>query len=194
MARPRQDAERREQILAALEGFVLREGLGKLTLTKIADEAKLPRPLVRYFAGNRDDLILLLFDRIMDRGEGMLTDATERMEEDLSLEVFLELMFDRVLADPVMNQLVGELWPIAERDEKARARLRSLYVRLCEELSIRMAAEGVGENKQDRFSRAYAVVALGFGHATFAEVAIATDQNDSILDTARGILGLPDKK
>ena len=69
MARPRIGAERREEILVAFEACVARKGLAKTTLVDVAEQAGQPRPLVRYFIGNRDAMVTALIDRLLERGE-----------------------------------------------------------------------------------------------------------------------------
>ena len=69
MARAKVGDERRGQILAAFEACVVRDGLAKTTLQKVADEAVLPRSLVRYFIGTRDEMVNVLIDGMMARAE-----------------------------------------------------------------------------------------------------------------------------
>ena len=67
MGRPKKDEARKEEILEAFERCVIREGITSTTLQKVADEAGLPRSLVRYFVGNRDEMIGLLISRVIGR-------------------------------------------------------------------------------------------------------------------------------
>ena len=57
MARPERGEERREQILNAFEVCVGKKGLEGTTLSDVAREAGLPRPLLRHFMGNREEMV-----------------------------------------------------------------------------------------------------------------------------------------
>ncbi|MCX8955280.1 TetR/AcrR family transcriptional regulator, partial [Ruegeria sp. NA] len=178
MVRPTNEKERIAQILDALERIGAQEGLAQLTLAKVADEAELPRSLIRYFAGNKNDLLLLLFDRLIERGEAKL-DALIAIEgRDICVEDVLDLVLDGLLGDEHLSKMVDELWPYAEADQRIQARLRGLYQRLCDELTDRMATEGIGADNDDRFHRAYGIIAMGFGATFFSEIQfVPTDTN-----------------
>jgi AcrR family transcriptional regulator len=182
------EKERRAQILAALEQVVLREGLARLTLAKVADEAGLPRPLVRYFAGNRDDLILMLLDRMVARGEAMLDGWPRPGSGGLDCEKMLELILDGLMADETLGLLAEELWSYAALDEQIHARLGGLYRRICDELAACMAAEGLGRDTEDRQQRAYAVVSLAYGAACFADIGFVPPGADPVRQAARLLL------
>ena len=193
MARPKMEKERKAQILDALEQIVLRDGLANLTLAKIAAEADLPRSLLRYFAGNRNDLILLLFDRMIERGEAKL-EAFARSEQDrLSTEQVVDLALDELLGDESLNLMVEELWPYAALDDCIQRRLRRLYQRLCQELADHMASDGIGTDGEDRFRRAYGIVAMGFGAAAFSDIGFAPEDREVLRSTARALLRLDEK-
>ena len=74
MARPSVKAERTEEILIAFERCVARFGVEGTSLERIAEESGLRRSLLRYYIGNRDELVEALTDRFIDK-------TTEVMEE-----------------------------------------------------------------------------------------------------------------
>lgn len=188
MARPKMEKQRKSQILDALERIVLRDGLAKLTLAKVAEEAGLPRSLLRYFAGNKIDLVLLLFDRMIERGEAKL-EQLERIEQgSLSAVQLVDLILDELLEDEDLSLMVDELWPYASLDDRIQERLRGLYQRLCQELSDSMAADGIGDGDQDRERRAYGIVSMGFGATFFADIGFGPSDPQAVRKTARQIL------
>lgn len=188
MARPKKEHERKAQILDALERIVLRDGLAKLTLAKVAQESGLQRSLLRYFAGNRADLILLLFDRMIERGEDKLNAMQEAEQNTLTIDQVIDLVLDGLLADESLSRMVDELWPYAGEDVRIQERLRGLYQRLCDELTQRMTAAGIGTDDTDRFQRAYGIVSLGFGAASFLEIGFAPRDPETIRNAARHLL------
>lgn len=188
MARPKKDMERKSQILDALERIVIRDGIAKLTLAKVAAEAGLPRPLLRYFAGNKSELILLLFDRMLERGEAKLAGLQEIKEGAVKVDDILDLLFDGLMADPELNAMVEQLWPYSAGDERIQTRLRDLYHRVCQEIVAHMCAERPGLNEDDCFDRAYGVVAMAFGASFFSDINFKPNDPEAFRRLARDML------
>lgn len=187
MPRPKLDQEREPQILKALETCVIRQGLAKTSLKDVAEEAGLPRPLVRHFVGNRDTMITKLFDGMIDRAEQQLEDLQVN-DAALSLAKCLELLFEGVFADKTSNALVGELWYLADRDPAIRARLAALYQRVCDLLVDALRHEGKGVNEDQRRDVAFSLVSLSYGDASFREIGLQAPRRLSIQSHARAIL------
>ncbi|MEO1656954.1 MAG: TetR/AcrR family transcriptional regulator [Pseudomonadota bacterium] len=165
MPRPRLDIERSAQILEAFERCVMRQGLANTSLTDVANEAGLPRPLVRHFVGNRDDMVTKLFDGMIDRAESQLEAVAEA--DELPLAARLDLLFAGVFANETSNALIGELWYLAERDEAIRARLAALYRRACDFVAegLRMIVPKI--SAQRAYDISFALVSMSYGDASF---------------------------
>ena len=170
MARPKLDIERREQILVAFETCVIELGLHKTTLQKVADTAGLPRPLVRHFVGNRDQIVTLLLERMVERAEANLA---ERFRQDPGLPELLDFLFDGAFIDPISNQLVDQLWQMAYHDDNVRLQLNSMYGVLKQKLIDQMLKSGL-KNTDRCADAAQTLISLGFGETCFAEIGMAT--------------------
>lgn len=77
MGRKSLAGERREEILAAFERCVGREGID-VPLERIADEAGVQRSLIRHYLGNRDELVEQLMARIAEEYPRRIADALGR--------------------------------------------------------------------------------------------------------------------
>jgi len=187
MARPKIDTERQIQIMRALEVCVIRQGLAKTTLKDVADEAGIPRPLVRYFVGNRDEMIAKLFDGMIERGEAQIAEQQSR-EQELSLAALLDLLFDQLFADETSNALISELWYVAERDETVRVKLAALYQRVRDDIADGLAREGLGATAAIRLDAAYALVALSYGQASFEAIGLKPRRRGSVRAQAASII------
>ncbi len=172
MARAKIEDERKEQILKAFEACVIRHGLAKTTLQKVADEAGLPRSLVRYFVGNRDSMVDLLIARMIDRGEAILADAQAAGKAN-TLDDLLDKMFSETFSDETSNNVVGELWYLAERDVTIRSRLADMYGRITDALVAQMTTEKLGRGMAEREDVAHALLSLAYGEASFIAVGLA---------------------
>ncbi|MAN60656.1 MAG: hypothetical protein CMI60_01790 [Parvibaculum sp.] len=171
MARAKIEEERKEQILQAFEACVIRHGLAKTTLQKVADEAGLPRSLVRYFVGNRDSMVNLLIARMIDRGEATIADAQQAGRAN-TLNNLIDTVFDRTFGDETSNNVVGELWYLAQRDVTIRSRLADMYGRITDALVAQMTVEKIGPGMAEREDVAHALLSLAYGEASFIDVGL----------------------
>ena len=188
MARAKIEEQRREEILAAFEACVIRQGLANTSLADVAVEAKLPRSLVRYFVGNRDDMVGLLIARMVARAQDELTRLGTHGGEAQSVCDVVDFLFDQVFADQTSNAVVGELWYLAERDNEIRAQLEALYARLVRELvkGLRRDAR-VRATRKDIEAVAFALLSLAYGEVSFRELGLVGAPRKRIRKLAHGL-------
>lgn len=194
MARPQMGDERREQILAAFEKCVMRKGLAKTTLVDVAEESGLPRSLVRYFVGNRADMVTLLIDRMIERGD----DGVARLrpkDRALTTQDLVAFVFTDTFANDISNAVVGELWYLSERDTKVRKRLATMYERCVKMISTQMKIDGLGTSDTARNQLALTIVSLAYGHGSFRFLGIPdTDREAPLQHALQLINALPQQK
>lgn len=181
MARPKVGEERRQEIFAAFEACVVRKGLAGTTLHDVAEAARLPRSLVRYFIGNRADMVDALIDRLLERGEAQL----HRLPAGGDVETTLDLLLDAVFSDQTTNVVIMELWYLALRDRQLRDRLAGIYERLIAAVAAHMARSGEDPDLRDR---AFAAVSLAFGAAFFRHLGIAPCSPQSLRNVSRQLV------
>ncbi|MEM7069898.1 MAG: TetR/AcrR family transcriptional regulator [Pseudomonadota bacterium] len=187
MPRPKLDHEREPQILKALETCVIRQGLAKTSLKDVAEEAGLPRPLVRHFVGNRDEMISKLFDGMIDRAAQQLESVIDS-DQTLSLTNCMDLLFEGLFADETSNALVIELWYLAERDAAIKSKVAALYLQVCDLVVEALHSEGLGETVDERRDVAFALVSLSYGDASFREIGLRAPSKSVIQTHAQAIL------
>lgn len=166
MGRPRIDETRREEILNAFERCVIRDGLPKTSLQMVAAEAGLPRSLVRYFVGNRSDMVDLLISRIVDRANETL-ERVSKPEGEPTFSETLDFLFDGAFLSNTTNSVVDQLWDLAAADESVRNKLKEMYLGLRKTLVARMKHEGLGETTAQRTTIAQLFLSLAYGEASF---------------------------
>jgi AcrR family transcriptional regulator len=181
MARPRIGDERREEILAAFEGCVVHKGFAKTTLIDVAEAAGQPRALVRYFIGNRADMVSALIDRLLERGETQF----RQLPKDGSAEQALDIVLDRIFADETTNIVIMELWHLSLRDAALRARLAAIYDRVIFEI----AALIDGPDPRDR---AFSAVAMAFGAAFFRHLGLGPSRAGHVRAASHRLLDVDD--
>ena len=187
MPRPKIDAERRAQILNALETCAIRNGIAKTTLSDVAREADLPRPLVRYFMGNRDDMIVKLFDKLVERGEEEFARHTDH-KVNPKMSDYLDFLFDGGFSNKANNKLITELSYFAESNERAREKLKGLYESICLKLADMMREDNIGGSQAARHDAAYSIFSLYYGYVTFRDVGLLPNNPKKLRKAAELIL------
>jgi AcrR family transcriptional regulator len=186
MPRPSKAAERREEILQAFETCALRKGLEATTLADVAEEAGLPRPLVRHFMGNRADMVSGLIERMMLRAsdaiEQAIAAAGDQQEEDL-LHVVLHTAF----VDPITNRLMIQLWQQSWTDESLRTQLEGVYRRCVEQIRDRLYPNAT----RSAFDSAYALAAMALGNAVFNQFNVRPSNEAALVRAGRVVAELP---
>jgi len=179
MARPRIGDERRQEILSAFEACVVRKGFAKTTLTDVAEQAGQPRSLVRYFIGNRADMVNALIERLLEKGEAQF----RQLPRDGETRDTLNQLLNAIFADDTSNIVIMELWHLALRDETLRKRLAAIYQRVMLEVAALVGEDASSDN-------AHAAVSLAFGSAFFGHLGLAPNSPDNIRMLSHRILTL----
>ncbi|EAW31774.1 Transcriptional regulator [marine gamma proteobacterium HTCC2143] len=173
MARAKIGNERKEQILSAFENCVLRNGLEKTTLQDVANEAGLPRSLVRYFVGNRSDMANLLIDRMIERAESDLKSSLLDNNKP-TLNDLLNFVIDGAFSNEKSNSIIDELWYLSEKNNDIRTRLAQLYSLIQTQIIDEMKNEKIGKNLTDRKAFAHTVMSLAYGRASFEHLGMVS--------------------
>ena len=96
---------RREQLLAAARGVLVRDGLDRLTLRSVAAEAGVHLGTLQYVFRTRADLVAALAERTLDlAGYGQFEIGPGGLRREL--ERLVEWIVVRFLADPAMLELL----------------------------------------------------------------------------------------
>jgi len=176
MAREKVGDERKEQILSAFEACVLRNGLAKTTLQAVADQAQLPRSLVRYFVGNKPAMANLLIDRMNDRAESDLASGFPSGYKP-SFDELINFVIAGAFINKTSNKIIGELWYLSEANTEIKQRLALLYGGLQNQIVASMTAENIGKSTEDRQAFAHAVMSLAYGQASFEDLGLVVTQS-----------------
>jgi AcrR family transcriptional regulator len=185
MGRPKKDEARKEEILEAFERCVIREGITSTTLQKVADEAGLPRSLVRYFVGNRDEMIGLLISRVIGRAYRPLREL-DSPDASFPLHELLDYLFAGAFLNNTTNSVVDRLWEIANSDESVRNELKNMYTNFKAMIEKSMKAEGLGTSAAQRAGAAQLLLSLAYGEASFNQLGM----NSGKKDNARNLAGI----
>ena len=186
MPRPSIATERQEEILQAFEVCALRKGLAATTLADVAEEAGLPRPLVRHFMGNRAELVAGLIDRMMLRASEAIEQAISASGDQPEDEL-LRVVLNTAFADPITNRLMIQLWQQSWADDDLHRQLTAVYKNCIEQIGERLSSGAT----PFPYDAAYALAAMALGNAVFQQFDVRPSSPAALLRAGQAVVELP---
>ncbi|MEM6589272.1 MAG: TetR/AcrR family transcriptional regulator [Pseudomonadota bacterium] len=182
VGRPSNKEERAEQIMQALVRCVARFGIEGATLSGVAEEAGLSRPLIRHHLGNRDDMITQLQEFVLNRfnlGIDALVAALDGYDEPRAV---VDILFTAEgHSDPSMTLAFAALTAHARGDDALKEGCRNIVLRLEDEI-----ARALTPHMPDREVAqdcAHGIIAIYFNVTAFE----ALDMPQNWADRARNL-------
>ena len=167
--RPTNRDERHEQVMHALVRCVARYGLDGVSLSQIAAEAGLSRPLIRHHLGNRADIIAGLTDFVLKT----FADQTEALLAALPMEkpsaALVDLLFSEATgSEPDMVLAFAALTARAmvDRDLQAKCRASLLSFEAAIARTLRADFPQAGHQRAD--AAAHGITAVYFNRTSLA--------------------------
>jgi len=168
MGRKDLSKERQDVILDAAERCIAKYGLQGATLENIASEADINRGLIYHYVGNRDDVIQMMVERLLERYEASFANYAATRPESNHTEIVLEYYFDAWFdLAPEDDILFLELLAQSERDPGIRKLLLHLYSGLEKMIAKELLRLYPNVESNNLHSTAYSLMVLAFAHATF---------------------------
>jgi len=184
MARPSKAGERKQQILDAFERCVVRSGIQGVTLEKVAEEANLPRSLVRHFVGNRDDMVAAVYDRFMRRVEALWSGKSQNLP---SIDEMLEFLVKEAFIGGGVGRLASELRYQRNFDENARVHFKQVFQRAQRFVEDVLRENGF-EDATERREKAFLVLALAFGTTDLIAFGLPKKRADVAIQACKQLL------
>jgi AcrR family transcriptional regulator len=181
MGRPSKKEERRAEILAAFESCVVAKGFELTTLADVGAAAGQPRSLVRHFIGNRDQMVVALIDRLLERAMKQI----ETLPKHGSIDQAMTLLMERVFDDPTTNIVIMELWHVALRDGSVRKRLADVYGGFIVRVTAMLTD---GRPDSEIHQRVFSATATAFGAAFFRYLGLLPPSPDQLSADVRALL------
>lgn len=108
MARPSMAAQRKEEILDALESCILKYGIQATSLENIADTAGVKRTILRHYIGNRDEIICALSKRWRGKYTEQWQQVTDWLPNKNRTIALIEALFTVGSTERVNATIIGE--------------------------------------------------------------------------------------
>ena len=163
MGRPDLSAERREQILDAFEYCIAHHGLEGSSLEMIAERAGVKRTIIRHYIGNRDDLLLALTERLVERSLAridLVVAALPRRGRARALVKYL--LSDGGDRDAEAGAAMDLLIAMADQHPACRDLLRGFMATMVDKVAEQLALASPGASRKACWSVANGILAIVF--------------------------------
>jgi AcrR family transcriptional regulator len=167
MGRKELAAERQDAILDAMERCIVKYGLQGTTLENIASEADINRGLIHHYIGNRDDVVQLMVERLLERYRTSFKNYSATRTESNHAEIVVDYYFDAWFEmAPEDDALIMELLAESERDSHIRKLLLNLYNGFESMIAKELVQRFPKADSKNLHSISYTLMLLAFSHAT----------------------------
>lgn len=195
VGRPSNRDERYAQVMQALVRCVARFGLEGATLTQIAAEAGLTRPLIRHHLGNREEMIAALQSNVLQSFTEQTHALIVALPEDASSVGLVEILFsDTDDSSPDMVLAFAALTARAAEDANLRAACRESLLAFEAAITevLRKDHPHAGHHAVD--AAAHGIVALYLNVASLAPLDMPQQWTRNARGLARHLLNELDAK
>jgi AcrR family transcriptional regulator len=181
MGRPSLAPQRREEILAALERCVLRDGLACTTVQAVATEAGCKRTLINHYFANMDGLTGALLDKLSE-------DFNRSYREADPKRPGISALLDFLLRRPASraNELIGAFH--RSGIESAKEPLARMYEGATSVLATYLRAEFPTASLGRCRSTAFALVCLTMSRYQLGGLGVATGRIKSLRASAQVLI------
>lgn len=159
--------ERQDSILDAMERCIVKYGLQGTTLENIASEAGINRGLIHHYIGNRNDVVQLMVERLLERYQASFDKYAATRPESNHTEIvvgyYFEAWFELAPEDDI---LFLELLAQSERDPHIRKLLLHLYDGIEKMIAKELTQLYPKTDMKNLHSVSYSLMVLAFAHAT----------------------------
>jgi len=181
--------ERQDIILDATEQCISKYGLQGATLVNIAAEAEINRGLIHHYIGNRDDVIQLMLERLLEKYQSSFEKYAATRAESNHGEIVVDYYFDAWFKlAPEDDALLVELLAESERDSHIRKMLHKLYDGFENMIARELALLYPKVNVEKLKSVSYSLMVLAFGHATIAWIGLPSAKRADVRSIATSLV------
>ncbi|MGB5811036.1 MAG: TetR/AcrR family transcriptional regulator [Polyangiales bacterium] len=191
MGRKNLKDERTDQILAAFGRCVAEHGLAGATLERIAEYADLGRPAIRHNIGNREAVIEAAMLRLATQHKARYAAIVEALPDHDRTDALLRYLFTGPFSGPLDEEdaVIDELFAVRHREPKVAALLDDAYRDLQRIITAELMRDHPKAGQGQCTGVAYLIMALAFGHSTYAGLGIGKRRGQLALRQARAMVG-----
>ena len=173
MGRPDLTETRTAEILDAFERCVGRFGLEGSSLELIAEEAGMKRSILRHYVGNRDELVLALTNRVVNKYQRQLDDFASSISPEGRIDQLIQFMLPhRSKATTESIVVIESLIAASEANEEIRAAMLSYVDAVVEMISKQLKLQFSNRTRKECWDVAYGVVCIWFNQESLGPLSL----------------------
>ncbi len=188
MARPSVKAERTEEILNAFTLCVARYGVEGTSLERIAEESGLRRSLLRYYIGNRDELVEALADRFVTRSDAWLEKLIASLPKTQPSAALLELLFAPFESDDPTVLVADALIMASANYPEVQKKMYAWYDRFVAHLAQVLISEFPNCDTERCWSVAVGIISIYFNTESMEPLGVEERYRTASIATANILL------
>ncbi|WP_371170838.1 TetR/AcrR family transcriptional regulator [Aliiroseovarius sp. 2305UL8-7] len=193
--RPSNRDERYAQVMQALVRCVARFGLEGASLSQVATEAGLSRPLIRHHLGNREEMISALQDYVLQSFTEQTAALTAALPAKEPSAALVELLFSETTgATPDLVLAFAALTARAAEDTDLRAACRESLLRFEATIAETLRKEHPEADAYVVHATAHNITALYFNVTSLAPLEMPEEWVQTARTLSRNLLKEMEKK
>lgn len=194
--RPSNRDERYEQVMHALVRTVARFGLEGASLSSIAKEAGMTRPLVRHHLGNRDEILTALQDYVLHSFEEQTVQMVDALPHERAGYSLIEILFSPVASSDVELIMAFSALTASSADDPAlRKSCREVVLKFETAVADVLKADHPKASEQQIHDAAHQITALYFNVTSLSPLEMPDTWSKTAHRIALRIIeGLEDRK
>ncbi|MCV6589325.1 MAG: TetR/AcrR family transcriptional regulator [Marinobacterium sp.] len=189
MGRPSKKAERTEEILQAFYRCVARYGIEGSTLERIAEESGLKRSLVRHFVGNRDELVSLLVDRVLEQSDAQWSAFIDYLPANNVVTPLLDGLFCESYSDAEYILVIESLIFAAGRDDALRQRMQQWLQRFTDDMVMLLQRDHPEASPAQLETVSFGVISIYFNLDSLAPLGMNQQYRQPAYQAAQCLIG-----
>jgi TetR/AcrR family transcriptional repressor of bet genes len=175
MGRPSLQAERTCEIVLAASHCIARHGLSGATLELIAKESGFSRGHIRYYVGNRDELIDLVVQNALEPYRNQFAELAERPGGSERVTALLDFLFGEGFQVSGDYRLFNALFQEVQRDQRLHDQMQVIYRRMQRSIEDTLVESIDGATRPGCRLVAFALLCLTLGITDLALLSIDVD-------------------
>lgn len=189
MGRPSLEAERTHEIVLAASRCIARHGLSGATLELIAKESGYSRGHIRYYVGNRDDLIDRVVQNALVPYRNQFAELAELPAGPERVTALLDFLFGEGFQVSGDYRLFNALFQEVQRDQRLHDQMQVIYRRMQRSIEDNLVESIGGASRPECRRVAFALLCLTLGITDLSLLsiddngqAVARDVADSLVE------------
>lgn len=188
MGRPSLEAERTHEIVLAASRCIARHGLSGATLELIAKESGFSRGHIRYYVGNRDDLIDRVVQNALAPYRNQFAELAELPSGPERVTKLLDFLFGEGFQVSGDYRLFNALFQEVQRDKRLHDQMQVIYRGMQRFIEDTLVESIDGASRPQCRRVAFALLCLTLGITDLALLSIADNGQEMARDVADALV------